>query len=128
MCSGWTSLPSAGQYIFCLSGTLSWSCRVRKCSRFSRIAVKRRTGMVTSPKLIEPDQMGREEPFSIVSLASWSTEPTGGGAARLSHESGSPAALPRVLNRLLLDHLARGFIPAQSFEGRLLDHSPLRPA
>ena len=61
MCSGCTSLPSAGQTSFCLSGIWSWSCRLRKAIRFSRTAVKSFTGIVTSPKLIEPVQTGREE-------------------------------------------------------------------
>src|SRR5436190_23744083 len=112
MCSGCTSFPSAGQYIFCFSGTLSWSCSVRKCSRFSRTAVNSRTGMVTRPKLIDPDQMGREEPFSISHLDERETW----GVKRETSEGGRPAFTcftfhsSRFRLLYLLDHFSRALV------------------
>src|SRR3954469_1334060 len=99
MCSGWISLPSAGQYILRWRRTWSWSWRRWKRTRVSRTAVNILTGMFTRPKLIVPDQIERAaEDFSASGMIS-----------------------PLVLKRAFLDDVAGGFVAAEAFEGGLLD-------
>src|SRR5271166_1676410 len=52
-----TFLPSTEHTRWKLMRPLSFLCSMLKCSSFSRTAVNSRTGIVTSPKLIDPFQI-----------------------------------------------------------------------
>src|SRR5688572_1508940 len=110
MCSGWTSLFSTGQYIFCFRGTLSSSWSILKWMRSSWTAVYIFTGMLTRPNVIEPVQIERGLEEAAI------TSPRG-------------FAVPGVdAGALLPDDLRRFLVGAKALEGGLVHERAGGPA
>src|SRR5438477_12353061 len=81
-----------------------------KAIRSSRTAVKRRTGMLTSPKLMVPDQMGLADKVAAMGTSMFRAR---------------QASLPL---HCFFNDIGRGLVLPQPLKRGLLDHAPIGPA